>query len=264
MLAGLSIPARFVRGTVIAELGLFFVGAYYLKVWRRLGRSPQPPVAPGPPFPPEELPWPELRFLQVGISVSVVLFMLAAAADGGGDWVTALSRSLMGVCAALCFAMFAAGFISLFYLWKELVLQLRKASIRSLLLFFPIAICWLLIGLAAMVFLGKILGNIPMVPEGAKREALWTLLGITFYGLWAGRSHAALVLRVILMVLFSSIMVVAVGFAYWWIVAQTTLLLVAFLSAIGALNAAFYSRWVRARALRNNWTDVTQADDGAV
>jgi hypothetical protein len=46
-------------------------------------------------------------------------------------------------------------------------------------------------------------------------------------------------LPLILMVSFSAIMIVAVAFGYWWIIGQTTLLLVLFLSAIGALNLAF-------------------------
>jgi hypothetical protein len=59
--------------------------------------------------------------LQWGVFVSVVFFVFAGAADAGGDWLFVLTGCLIGFCAALFFAMFGVGFVSLFYLWQELV-----------------------------------------------------------------------------------------------------------------------------------------------
>lgn len=163
-----------------------------------------------------------------------------------------LAYGLMGFCAALVFTLFGVGFVSLFYLWKELVSQFRNASIQSLLVSSPLAVFWLILGLAVMLFLGMIVDKIPKFGEYLLTFLMWGLISIVFYRLWMGRSHAALVLRGMLMVLFSAIMVVAVAYGYWWVVRQTTLLLVLFFSAMGALNVVFYSRWVRPTALKDN------------
>lgn len=252
MLNSPFISGRFPRGTLVAEIGLFVVSTYYVLVWRRLRKSSEGYFTPDGPFRPERPSWPELRFLQWGMFVSVLFFMFAGAADGEGDWLDALTNGLMGFCGALFFAMSGVGFVSLFYLWKELVSQLKMARIRSLLLSFPLAIFWLVLGLAVMVFLGMIVEKIPMWVEPLTPGVLWGLIAIVFCGLWMGRSHAALMLRGLLMVFFSAIVAVAVAFGYWWIIRETALLLVLFLSAIGVLNVVFYSRWVRVKALQDN------------
>ena len=88
---------------------------------------------------------------------------------------------------------------------------------------------------------------------------IWLSIVTAFYGLWKGRSHAALMLRLILLVSFSAIMVGALIFSYWWVISQTTLSLVLFLSAIGALNIVFYTRRVRLTALKNNLLEPPEA-----
>ena len=186
-------------------------------------------------------------------------FMLAAAADTENDWLFRLVGGLMGFCAALCFAMFGVGFVALWNLWKELVWQLKRAKIGPLLVSSPLAILWLGLGLAVFVMFGMLLEKIEKLApfwQFPLRKWLLTLVWLsivtTFYSLWKGRSHAALMLRLILMVSFSTIIVVAVAFSYWWIIRQTALIFVLFLSAIGALNIVFYARWVRLTALKNN------------
>ena len=186
-------------------------------------------------------------------------FMLAAAADTENDWLFRLVGGLMGFCAALCFAMFGVGFVALWNLWKELVWQLKRAKIGPLLVSSPLAILWLGLGLAVFVMFGMLLEKIEKLApfwQFPLRKWLLTLVWLsivtTFYSLWKGRSHAALMLRLILLVSFSAIMVGAVMFSYWWVIHQTTFLFVLFLSAIGALNIVFYSGRVRLTALKNN------------
>jgi len=82
--------------------------------------------------------------------------------------------------------------------------------------------------------------------------SFWHLIAAVFNGLWKSRSHAALMLRLILMVTFSAIVVSAVTFGLWWIASQTAVLLVIFLSAIGFIDVIFYSQWVRLAALKDN------------
>ncbi len=84
------------------------------------------------------------------------------------------------------------------------------------------------------------------------RPLVWGLIAVMFYSLWKGRSHAALMARLVLMVSFSAIIAAAVAFGVWWIASQTAPLLVIFLSAIGSLDVIFYSHWVRLSALKNN------------
>ena len=230
-------------------MGFFVLGAYYVLAWRNLRKSADNPVATHAPFPPERPPRPELRYLLWGILASVAFFMFAAAADAGSDW---QNNCLMGLCAALFLAIFGVGFVSLFWLWHEFVSQLKKARIRSLLRSFPSAIFWLVVGLAVTVIVAMIIAKIPASAKTPKQELSWTLIAIVFGCLWMARSHAALILRGILIVVFSTIMVVGVGLGYWWIISQTTLLLVLFLSAIGVLNVVFYARWVRLIVLKKN------------
>jgi hypothetical protein len=248
MLNSPYISGQFPNGTLIAGIGLFIVRTYYVRVSRSLKQISETPATPDAPYQSEKPSWPELRYLQWGVCVSVVFFMFVGAADTGGDWLLALTGCLLGFCAALFSAMLGVGFVSLFNLWQELVSQFMKAKIRSLLLSFPLAIFWLVLGLAVTAFFGMVVEKIPMLPQ----ELLWGLIAMVFGGLWMGRSHAALMFRGILMVSFTAIVVVAVAFGYWWIVRQTALLLVLFLSAIGALNIFFYSRWVRLKALQDN------------
>ena len=259
MLGSPSISGQFSRGTLIAEVGLFVVGAYYVLAWRNPRKSSETPVTPDAPSRPEGHPWPELRHLQRGVFSSVFHFMLAGAADTENDWLFRLVGALMGFCAALVLAMFGVGFVALWNLWKELVRQLNRAKIGLLLVSSPLAVLWLGLRLGVFVMFGAVVDKMEklgpfwqLLLNVLLYGLIWLSIVATFYSLWKGRSHAALMLRLILLVSFSTIMVAAVMFSYWWIIRQTALLLVLFLSAIGALNIVFYSRRVRLTALKNN------------
>jgi len=183
--------------------------------------------------------------LQWAVLLSVFFFMLAGAADEQVDWLYWLIGGLMGFVAALFFGIFGVGFVALWNLWKELIAQLKKAKVGSLLLSVPLAVLWLGLGLGVFLLLGILVEKIEKFAklwQSPLQESVWILIAIVFYGLWKGRSHAALMLRLILIISFSAIMLVAVAFGYWWIISETTLLLVLLLSAIGTLNVVFYCR----------------------
>lgn len=264
------VPLHFAGGTLCAGLGLLVISAYYLRAWRSLQDRanviacciPKVQVSLG------RHQWPELRYLQWGVSSSVLFFMLAGAADTENDWLFRLTGCLMGFCAALSFAMLGVGFVCLWNLWKELAWQLKRAKVGSLLLSIPRAALWLALGLGVMLLAGMLAEKIEKLPKLWQlllsvllHFSFWVLIAQAFYYLWKGRSHAALMLRVILMVSFSSIIVAADAFSYWWIISQTALPLVLLLSAIGTLSVVFYSRWVRLAALKDNLTDPPVVDD---
>jgi len=245
MLSGPFISGRFPRGTLIAEIGLLVTAVYYLHAWRCL-RSSELTNNPDTRALFGRHSWPELRYLQWGGFSSVLLFMLAGAADEENDWLFRLVGALMGFCAALFFAMFAVGFVALWSLWSQLVWQLKRARIGPLLVSSPLAIVWLGLGLGVFLMFGILLEKIEKLAPFLRFLLLKPLLALIWLSLFkmldslcAARSYAALMLPLILMVSFSAIMIVAVAFGYWWIIGQTTLLLVLFLSAIGALNLAF-------------------------
>jgi len=195
---------------------------------------------------------------------SVVFFMLAAVADTTNDWLDRLVGCLMGFCAALGVGIFGVGFVSLANLWTELLQQLKKAKIGSVLCYVPLAVLCLGLGLGAFVLFGMLLEKLPESRKSLFQALLWSLISVTMAGLlwhlisvmfnslWKSSGHAALMLRLILMVTFSAIIVSAVTFGFWWLASQTALLLVIFLSAIGSLDVIFYSHWVRLRALKDN------------
>ena len=192
---------------------------------------------------------------------SVLFFVLAGTADTANDWLDRLVGCLMGVSAALGVGIFV---VSLANLWKELVLQLKKAKISSLLFSLPLAVLWLGLELGIFVLFGMLpdkfsesrkslfhvlLGSLLSATIAG---SLWHFISVIFNGLWKSRSHTALLLRLMLMVTFSVIIFSAVTFGFWWIASQTALLLVVFLSAIGLLDVVFYSHRVRLLALKDN------------
>jgi hypothetical protein len=240
------------RGTLCAWIGLIIISAYYVRSWRNLRGQSQSSLTPDTLITLGTQPLPEIRYLQWGMLASVLFFMLAGAADAANDWLYRLVGCLMGFVAALCFGMFGVGFVALWNLWKELVLQIRKAKIGSLLLSIPLAILWLALGLGVFIALGAFVDKLSNSWVSLTRPLLWGLIAVMFYCLWKGRSHAALMLRLILVASFSAIIAAAVAFGFWWITSQTAPLLIILLSAIGSLNVIFYSRWVRLSALKDN------------
>ena len=193
------VPGHLVGGTVSAGIGLLVIAAYYVRAWRSLqdrlkviaSCMPNVQVSLGRQH------WPELRYLQWGVSSSVLFFMLAGAANAENDWLLRLTGCLMGFCAALSFAMFGVGFVSLFYLWKELALQLKRAKIGSLLISIPLASFWLALGLGVMLLSGMLVDKIEKLPvhwqsllRGLLYVPMWALIAITLYTLWKGRSYA--------------------------------------------------------------------------
>lgn len=263
-------PRHFVGGTLSAGVGLLIIAAYYLHAWRKLQNSPKVLASciPETRVSLGRQRWPELRYLQLGVLSSVMFFALAGAADTENDWLFRLTGCLMGFCAALFFAMFGVGFVSLLYLWKELALQVKRAKVGSLILSIPRASLWLTLGLGVLLLAGMLVEKIERLPKfwqvmfsGLLPVSFWFLTAEAFYCLWKGRSHAALIIRLILMVSSSAIIIAAAAFAYWWFISQTALALVLLLSAIGTLNVVFYARWVRLAALKDNVTDPPVVDD---
>lgn len=267
MFRNLLVSGHYARGTLCAGIGLFVIAAYYARAWRNLRNGPEIAVTPDTRVSPARQHWPELRVLQWGVLSSVFFFMLAGAADTENDWLFRLVGCLMGFVAALLLGMFGVGFVALWNLWKELLLQLKKADVGSLVLSIPLAILWLGLGLGGFLMFGMLVGEpsksqeplFPLLLWGLKassiRILLWWLISVMFYALWKSQSHSALMLRLILMVSFSAIICAAVLFGFWWINTQTAPLLVILLFVMGSLNVIFYSRWVRLTALKENLED---------
>jgi hypothetical protein len=86
-------------------------------------------------------------------------------------------------------------------------------------------------------------------------EVIWFFIATVFYLLWKGRSHPALFIRLILLVLFTAVISASVALAVWWACSQTTYLMNFSLSAIGAINTLFYAAFVRDSALADNLID---------
>jgi hypothetical protein len=190
--------------------------------------------------------------LQIGAASSVAVFVLAGAADPGKEWLDQLAGALLGFCGAIAVAILGVGFVCLMNLWKELILQLRKASIGPLLVSIPLAILWLAMGFGAFLGLGMVVEKIGVYVGVLLRPLVWALIALIFWGLWRGRSRAALMLRLILMVSFSVIILFATVFMCWWVSSQTAPMLVFFLAVLASLNVLFYSRFVRDAALMDN------------
>lgn len=252
MLSHQLVAGAFPRGTICAGIGLLVVAAYYARAWSDLRDGPEMYVSPAVPEISRTQPWPELRRLQLGILLTVLFVLLAGAADADPDWLSRLAGGLMGLCGAFFFAMFAVGFVALANLWKELLWQFKKAKVRSLLFSIPLAIVWLGLGLGIILLLGKFVGSSSVWWEVLIIALMWHLIGEMFHGLWKGRSHAALMLRLILLGFFSAIIITAAVFGFMWGASLTAPLLVTLASVMGTFNVFFYSHWVRPRAVEDD------------
>lgn len=251
--------ALYRHGTVFAAVGFCALAVYYDLAWRslkhRLIVSLPPKVEPRP--------WSPFQYLAWGAGSSVLCFMLVGAADTP-TFLDHVVGALMGLCGAVFAFMFGFGLVALWSLWQESIQQLRgelqfRRNIqsygvkpRSFLPAIPLAILGLAFGVVVFLALGT---AVPYLEKWRLpiREWLWLPIVAMFYALWKGRSHAALLLRLIVLVLFSLIILPFVVFLLAWTGSQTAPLLVAILAAITILNAAFYARWVRQMVLINNF-----------
>ena len=195
-----------------------------------------------------------MRFLKFGIVASILVYLLTGAADATSDGLLILG-TLMGLCGALATGIAGIGFVALWNLWKELLSQLRRAKVGRLLASLPLALLGLAGGLGALILAGYLTEKFPAVPAVVYNHLFWLLIAAMFWFLWMGRSHAALFLRLILLVLFSVIILVSVVLVLWWAGSLTTYLLVFFLTLIGAINTLFYAVFVRNIALAHNLVD---------
>ncbi len=116
----------------------------------------------------------------------------------------------------------------------------------------PGALLWLSLALGAVVLAGTLIGKASWIAQALPKEFLWAPIAAAFYALWKGRSHAALMLRMILLLAFTVIIVAAAVWSLLWVSSETAPLLVVFLCAIGMMNFVFYYRWVRLAALGFN------------
>jgi len=236
------------------------ISFYFRHARQKLRKAPEMPGEPVPSAVSTSQAWPELRHMQAGAALSIAVFLIAGAADTTNDWLARLVGVLLGLCGAVAVAMFGVGFVSLMNLWKELIQQLRKASLSSLLVSIPLAILWLALGLGAFVAIGMVIEKIGVYVGPLLRPLLWGLIALIFWGLWKGRSRTALMLRLILLTSFSAIILAAAVFTCWYASSQTAPLLVLSLLAIGCLNVVFYSHFLRDTALRDNLIDTSNAD----
>jgi len=203
----------------------------------------------------------EMRYLRFGITSSVAVYLLASVADATSDGLRIVGGTLMGLCGASGVGIAGFGFVALWNLWTELLSQFRRAKVGHLLASLPLALLGLVGGLGALVLAGWLTEKFAAVPARLYGVLFWILLTAMFYFLWKGRSHAALLIRLILLVLFSAIILVSVVLALWWASSLTAYLLVLFLSAIGAINTLFYAVFVRDIALAAN--NLVYEIDGA-
>src|SRR5260370_26780875 len=246
----------FLRGTLCAFIGFAFIALYYRHARYKLGKAAKPPSDLVRLEFPGRQSWPELRSWQIGADLSVAVFVLAGAADMGKEWLEQLRGAILGFCGAIAVGILGFGFVCLMNLWKELISQLRRASVGSLLVSIPLVILWLAMGFGVLIGMGMVADRFAHYIGALLRPLLWLVITLLFWGLWRGRSRALLVLRLVLMFSFSAIILSPTVFICWWVFSETAPLLVFFLAVIASLNVLFYSRFVRDTALKDNLVDT--------
>jgi hypothetical protein len=246
------------HGTIFAAVGFCALAVYYDLAWRSLKHHL---IVSFPPNV-EPRPWSAFQYLAWGAGASVLCFMLAGAADAP-KFLDHVVGALMGLCGTVFAFMFGFGLVALWNLWRESIQQLRGElqfrryiqafGVKSLsfLPAIPLAILGLALGIGIFLAIG-VVGQYLEKWHLFSLELGWFPIVAMFYALWKSRSHAALLLRFILLVFFSLVILPFVVFLLRWTASQTAPLLVTILAAITILNAAFYARWVRLPALANN------------
>ncbi len=255
-------PQIYRQGSIIAVTGLLATGVYYDLAWRSLKQRlliPHPANL-------EPRPWNAFQYFYWGLGASVLCFLLAGAADTQPNFLDHLVGLLMGLCGVIFAGMFGIGFIALWNLWAEAIRQVIEtwrfrryfrhghARNQSLLLALPLAILRLVVALAVLALLGMVLEKIPKYVAPFLPHLMWLMIAAAFYALWKSRSHAALLLRLMLLVLFT---LISLSFVVWllaWVSSETAPVLVTMLAAITIFNAAFYARWIRRATLANDFT----------
>jgi len=251
-------PALYRHGTIAAVFGFCALTVYCDLAWRSLKHRlivSLPPIV-------EPRPWSAFQYLAWGAGASVLCFMLAGAADAP-TFLDHVVGALMGLCGTIFAFMFGFGLVALWNLCRESIQQLKvELQFRryiqsygvkppSFLPAFPLAILGLAFGVGVFLAIG-VVGHYLEKWHLFSLELVWLPIVAMFYALWKSRSHAALLLRLILLVFFSLIILPFVVFLLAWTASQTAPLLVTILAAITILNAAFYARWVHLPALANN------------
>src|SRR6267142_2427557 len=213
-------PTLYPRGTFFAAAGLLTVAFYYHHSWGLLKNRPESQALPVPvlSFPDpevESVPFAELNYLYGGLAISTLTFLLAGSADTPSTPLDHLLGALMGLCGVIFAGMFAVGLICVWNLWKEAIQQLKSTKIGALILSTPLALLGLTFGLGVFVALGMLVDKIPKYLAFLVRPLIWGLIAAMFYALWKGRSHAALALRLVLLLVFSSIILAAIVWGLW-------------------------------------------------
>lgn len=254
-------PPLYRTGTIIAASGTLAIAIYYNLAWRSLKH----PLSTPDPANLEPCPCIAFQYFYWGAGASVLCFLLAGSADTPPTFLDHLVGLLIALCGVLIAAMFGVGFIALYNLWCEAMQQIlvqfqswRHARVHSgkpkmQLLAVPLAILFFAFGISVFIVMGMILAKIPKVLEPLLYDAVWSVIAALFIALWTGRGNAALLLRAILLMLFTLIMLASVIFLIVWTASQTSPLLVILLLAIGSINASFYARWIRSIALADNF-----------
>jgi len=254
-------PQLYRAGTILASIGSLAIAVYYDLAWSGLKHRLNVPH----PANLEPRPWNAFQYFSCGAGASVLCFLLAGAAHAPPTLLDHLVGLFMGLCGVIFSAIFAVGLIALYNLWREairhLVGQFRfRRYVRShggkpesLLPAVPLAILFLALGVSVFVAMGMILDKIPKVLTPLLPHAAWVVIGTMFYALWKGRSHAASLLRLILLAFFTLIMLAFLVWVLAWTASQTAPLLVTTLIAITAINAGFYARWIRNAVLADNF-----------
>jgi hypothetical protein len=270
----------YAQGTICAFFGLCIVSALNFRGWRQLETDF---VAPSGSAAPQMSPTMYLlarKNLFAGMGLTLLFLLLVGALDAGGELLDRIVGGLMGLCGAMALGILGVGFVAMRNLWKELIAQLKSARISQLLLSVPLAALYLALGIGIFVLIGFFLDEIPKVRGmlhdhpfwriggallgaviiGVMMETVWHVIATMFERLWGGRSHAALFLRLILMVVFSAIMIPAAVFLIWFAAEQIAPLQVAIFCVILYANVLFYSRWVRLEALKDNFREPPDFD----
>lgn len=255
------------RGAACSLIGLLVVLCHYLRWRQRVLRNPSLICACQKYPASDSRYWSSRPYLLLGISLSIGFLILSVVADtqqNHSDWKV---QVFVAPLAAGVVAILALGCIYLLRHWKEALADFREpatieyfreqaqdpassdryalAPARIPLLKISL---WLACGLSLFVF---VIGKWGITPEHAFDNPLgafilenvsWVLILTLLVILWTSRNRIALLLRSILLLLFSLILLPTLALILFWLGSEAAPALVVFSAVTISLNFVFYYR----------------------
>jgi len=247
----LGVP-RYPLGTACALIGFLLVLSHYVVMKNMMGGKPGWLLIPSSYSPTDSRFWRNQPYLLGGITLSLIWLCIASAVDASRHGVWWPMGPFSAVFAGAAFSTLVPGHIYLVRHWNEFFLEVRgrdpvdpdRYALAPLRLPLVRETLWLFAGFALLVSMLEKMGYRPVFENeflmAIYQHIVWGAILALVIVLWTSCSPIALLLRFVLLLLFTVILVGGTGWFLYWLATEIAPALVVLLAAMLALNFVFY------------------------